>query len=246
MVAGTDLHSDALRRAYPDATAAECDGDGWGILTYPGGPRDSARCPECERENILASVRAFVPPRFQAPIGLPPVVTAWAAGRLPQRQGLYLAGQVGTGKTHTAWHAAIAWCVATGTVPTVARTEGGGAGPTVIFTRMTDLLDDLRPGEDSRQRVRDCQNCKLLILDDLGAEKASEWTQERLYSVIDHRYANCLPLIVTSNLPPGELPGKPGAPRRNPLAEQIGARAESRLAEMCEVFPMTGADRRKS
>ena len=58
---------------------------------------------------------------------------------------------------------------------------------------MTDLLDDLRPGDDSRQRVRDCQNCKLLILDDIGAEKASEWTQERLYSVIDHRYANCLP-----------------------------------------------------
>ncbi len=150
-------------------------------------------------------------------------------------------------KVDTAWHAAIAWCVATGTVPTPSRTEGGsGAGPAVIFTRMSDLLVDLRPGDDSRQRVRDCQNCKLLILDDIGAEKASEWTQERLYSVIDHRYANCLPLIVTSNLPPGDLPGKPGAAPRNPLAGQIGARAESRLAEMCEVVAMTGTDRRKS
>ncbi len=245
-MAGNEAHSDALRRAYPDATAAECDGDGWGILTYPDGSQESARCPECERENLLASVTAFVPPRFQAPIDLPPVVAAWAEGGLPRRQGLYLAGQVGTGKTHTAWHAAIAWCVATGTVPPAPRGDSGsGAGPTVIFTRMTDLLDDLRPGEDSRQRVRDCQNCKLLILDDIGAEKASEWTQERLYSVIDHRYANCLPLIVTSNLPPGELAGKPGTAPRNPLAEQIGARAESRLAEMCEVFPMTGSDRRK-
>ena len=117
-MAGNETHSDALRRAYPDAAAAECDGDGWGILTYPDGSQESARCPECEREGLLASVTAFVPPRFQARIGLPPVVAAWARGELPHHQGLYLAGQVGTGKTHTAWHAAIAWCVATGTVPT--------------------------------------------------------------------------------------------------------------------------------
>ena len=98
---------------------------------------------------------------------------------------------------------------------------------------MTDLLDDLRPGDDARQRVRDCQNARLLVIDDVGAEKASEWTQERLYSVIDHRYANCLPLIVTSNLPPAKL------------AEQTGDRAASRLAEMCKVVAMTGTDRRR-
>ena len=96
---------------------------------------------------------------------------------------------------------------------------------------MTDLLDDLRPGDFSRQRVRDCQKASLLVIDDIGAEKASEWTAERLYTIIDHRYANCLPLIVTSNLPPSKL------------AEQTGERSASRLAEMCEVVAMTGTDR---
>lgn len=246
-MAGNETHNGALLLAQPDAASAECDGNGWGILTHADGFTESARCPECERESLIRSVQAFVPPRFQASIELPEAAKRWAQ-RAADAQGLYLAGQVGTGKTHTAWHAAIAWCVATGTVPSDGKNSPyeGRFTPTVIFTRMTDLLDDLRPGDDSRQRVRDCQNCKLLILDDIGAEKASEWTQERLYSVIDHRYANCLPLIVTSNLPPGELPGKPGTAGRNPLSGQIGARAESRLAEMCEVVAMTGTDRRKS
>ena len=51
--------------------------------------------------------------------------------------------------------------------------------------------------------------------------------------MIDHRYANCLPLIITSNMPPKNV------------ADQTGERVASRLAEMCEVVQMTGPDRRK-
>jgi DNA replication protein DnaC len=234
-MAGDEVHNEALRQAYPPAVDAEweCDGTGWGILTYPDGRKESARCPACGQEDLWQQVQAFIPPRFAATVELPAAVRDWTL-RGGEAQGLYLAGQVGTGKTHTAWLAAAAWCMVTGTRPHALHMEGpGGAGPTVIFTRMTDLLDDLRPGDDSRQRVRDCQTCRLLVLDDVGAEKASEWTQERLYSIVDHRYANCLPLIVTSNLPPDKLAG------------QTGARTESRLAEMCQVVPMTGTDRRK-
>ena len=71
------------------------------------------------------------------------------------------------------------------------------------------------------------------MIDDIGAEKASEWTAERLYTIVDHRYANCLPLMVTSNLPPSKL------------TEQTGERTASRLAEMCQVVAMTGTDRRR-
>ena len=241
-MAGTQPHADALRQVYPLAVDAECTGDGWAILTYGDGRKESARCLACAGAILEQQVRAFIPPRFRQPITLPPAVGEWAA-RGESAQGLYLAGQVGTGKTHTAWHAAMTWCVETGTIPTARRAEAGSAGPTVIFTRMTDLLDDLRPGDDSRVRIRDCQEARLLIIDDVGAEKASEWTQERLYSIIDHRYANCRPLIVTSNLPPGEI--RVGGVPRNPLADQTGARTESRLAEMCLVVPMTGTDRRK-
>lgn len=234
-MAGPDAHENLLGK-FPGAVSATCDGRGAVNLEVAGeapGWR-SARCPICAGKKVSAAVAGFVPPRFRDPINVPADVTEWAA-RGRTAQGLYLAGQVGTGKTHAAWVATAEWCLATGTLPhgedehwTVGRVR-----PTVIFTRMTDLLDDLRPGDEARQRVRDCQYADLLVLDDLGAEKASEWTQERIYSVIDHRYVTCLPLIVTSNLPPTKLSG------------QTGERVASRLAEMCLVVPMTGRDRRR-
>ena len=233
---GTPRH-DNLLAAFPGAISAECDGHGWAEVQFEGegGRPRSGRCPACDNDRVIAAIGTFIPPRFRQSVEVPPAVRDWARqGR--SAQGLYLAGQVGTGKTHAAWTALALWCEITGTVP---RGEGVSTyehrtKPTVIFTRMTDLLDDLRPGDASRQRVRDCQETGLLVLDDVGAEKASEWTQERLYSIVDHRYASCLPLIVTGNLPPGKL------------AEQTGDRVASRLAEMCQVVPMTGADRRRA
>lgn len=238
-MAGEQTHGDLIG-FFPTAVSAECNGDGrWATVTYAderyGSHAEAARCPRCEQDRLIASVWQFVPPRFRAPVEIPASVTAWAEqGR--KAQGLYLAGQVGTGKTHTAWSAVVAWCTATRVRPSSNGPEvdwGMRSTPPVIFTRMTDLLDDLRPGDDSRQRIRDCQQTGLLVIDDVGAEKASEWTQERFYSIIDHRYANCLPLIVTSNIPPKEL------------AAQTGERAASRLAEMCQVVAMTGTDRRR-
>lgn len=231
---GPNGHGD-VRDLFPGAIEATCDGiDGWVTAIHPERGPLQLRCPRCAGDKVLGALHRLIPPRFQSTITLPRPVEAWIE-RGEQAQGLYLAGPVGTGKTHVAWMTVRQWCIQT---ETVARSElreqaFGWSRPNVIFTRMTDLLDDLRPGDDSRQRIRDCQNAALLVIDDLGAEKASEWTQERFYSVIDHRYANCLPLIVTSNLPP------------NKLSEQTGERAASRLAEMCTVVPMTGTDRRR-
>jgi DNA replication protein DnaC len=238
-VDGAKAHA-RLIEFYPDAVSAECnhDGHGWATVTFADGVERQSRCPGCQVEEMAARVQRFTPPRFRAPIEVPETVTAWTE-RGKDAQGLYLAGQVGTGKTHAAWAAVTAWCVTTGTMPhsgepaTSDWPSHGRIAPNVIFTRMTDLLDDLRPGEYSTQRIRDCQRALLLAIDDIGAEKPSEWTQERFYSVIDHRYANQLPLIVTSNLPPAKL------------AEQVGERSASRLAEMCEVVAMTGTDRRR-
>jgi DNA replication protein DnaC len=231
-------HGD-VTRLFPGATKAVCEnnyGSGSVRITKTDGHETYTHCPLCKADKLATAVAAFTPPRFRAPIDIPDEVAEWA-DRGDQAQGLYLAGQVGTGKTHTAWAALTRWCAVTGTRPYTPRDTGiegwSTAGPTVIFTRMTDLLDDLRPGDGSRQRIRDCQRAHLLVIDDFGAEKSSEWTQERFYSIVDHRYANCLPLIVTSNLPPGEV------------VEQGGDRAASRLAEMCAVVKMTGDDRRR-
>lgn len=237
-MAGKPEHETALREAYPEAVQAECDGGPgqWATLTNAAGDMRSVKCTGCERDEILRRLGAFIPPRFKGAIEMPPEVAAWV-DLGTEAQGLYLTGQVGTGKTHTAWFAVGHWCLSTGIAPRTPRNQGvegwSTAGPTVIFTRMTDLLDDLRPGDFARQRVRDCQNASLLVIDDIGAEKASEWTAERLYTIVDHRYANCLPLMVTSNLPPSKL------------TEQTGERTASRLAEMCQVVAMTGTDRRR-
>lgn len=234
-----DEHEGLLAQ-FPDAIAVQCQGDGWAEVSYLDAeePVRSARCPACARARLREAAEAFVPPRFRKTVPLPPEVKSWVAlGR--QAQGLYLAGPVGTGKTQAAWRATVEWCVAADVEPrgedfATAFLDGARISPTVIFSRLTDLLDDFRPGDGSVRRVRDCQQAKLLVLDDLGAEKASEWTQERLYSVIDHRYVNCMPLIVTGNLPPRELGD-----------DNVGKRVASRLAEMCRVVPMTGSDRRR-
>lgn len=242
-MAGRQNHGD-VSGLFPDAVSAECRGDGkWAVVIRHderGDYQDSAECPHCVKELLAAAILRFTPPRFRTPVSIPAAVADWA-GRGWSAQGLYLTGQVGTGKTHAAWTAVAAWCQATGTRPhgeEPPSVDWGGpssrTAPNVIFARLTDLLDDLRPGDAAVLTIRDCQRAGLLVIDDIGAEKPSEWTQERVYSVIDHRYAQCLPLIVTSNLPPKEL------------AAQIGDRAASRLAEMCKVVAMTGTDRRKS
>lgn len=237
-MAGDDKHA-RLQEYYPSAVSIECEG-GTVTLVDAEGVTRAGYCPVCERGKLLSAIESFTPPRFRQPVDLPVIVAEWAA-RGKKAEGLYLTGPVGTGKTHMAWSALAAWCGASDIKPHhggIDRsydtwTEDREYGPSVIFTRMTDLLDDLRPGDDSRKRIRHCQDASMLVLDDMGAEKASEWTQERIYSIVDERYVHQLPLIVTSNLPPKELAG------------QTGERTASRLAEMCVVVPITGTDRRK-
>ncbi|MEV6035988.1 ATP-binding protein [Nonomuraea sp. NPDC052116] len=203
------------------------------VGNYPGDDPD-----EQLRRHLENSIAGFIPPRFRAEIELPKPAVEWAANG-HNAGGLYLTGPVGVGKTHTAYAALAAWCRATNTTPFMAGYDHNYGvtnryGPTVHVVRATTLLDQLRPGADgAREIVSDCQRARLLYIDDMGAEKPSEWTQERLYEVIDERYVACRPLIVTSNLPPKSL------------ADHVGERTASRLAEMCELVPLTGSDRRR-
>lgn len=73
--------------------------------------------------------------------------------------------------------------------------------------------------------------CKLLILDDIGAERPSEYVCERLYDLINHRYTNMLSTIYTSNLTPFEL------------GDRLGARIESRVRSAVQIN-LVGSDRR--
>jgi DNA replication protein DnaC len=74
----------------------------------------------------------------------------------------------------------------------------------------------------------------LLHIDDLGAEKRSDWVLEQLYAIVDERYQAQRSMIVTSNNGFEEL------------AEQIGPRVVSRLTEMCQELPLYGDDKRNA
>jgi len=103
---------------------------------------------------------------------------------------LLLEGPYGCGKTHLA--AAIA-------------NFAVGMGVPTLFLTVPDLLDMLRfayRAEDTtfENRFNEIRNAKLLILDDFGTQNATSWAQEKLFQIINYRYINQLPLVVTTNL----------------------------------------------
>ncbi len=73
----------------------------------------------------------------------------------------------------------------------------------------------------------------LLLVDDLGAAKTSEWTEELTYRLVNHRYEHLLPTVFTTNLTIRDL------------RDALGDRIASRLAQMTERVTLTGADRRR-
>ena len=103
---------------------------------------------------------------------------------------LLLSGGYGSGKTHLA--AAIANFSVDLGIPT-------------LFITVPDLLDTLRfsyddPNATFEQRFEEIRNAPLLVMDDFGTQNATEWAQEKLFQILNFRYINKLPLVVTTNL----------------------------------------------
>lgn len=135
-----------------------------------------------------------------------------ARGNLSWGNFLVLAGPTGVGKTHLA--VAIAW-------------EWFDDGFSVLFTRVDDLLDRLRRGYDdnSYHRILDLvRQCGLLVLDDLGAEHAKDWAGEKIDRIVDWRYIDRMPLVVTTNAKSDDL-----APR---VASRLGDHSCSFVAQI--------------
>jgi DNA replication protein DnaC len=119
----------------------------------------------------------------------------WACNRARQYAGslqgwLLLMGGYGCGKSHLA--AAIA-------------NFAVGVGVPTLFLTVPDLLDSLRFAYDAadttfEQRFDEIRNAPLLVLDDFGTQNATAWAQEKLFQIVNYRYINKLPLVVTTNL----------------------------------------------
>lgn len=127
-------------------------------------------------------------------------------------RGLYLCGGVGAGKTHLAV-AVMNELIRRKKVPS-------------LFVTVPELLDNLRgayndPARNLDEWMEAVKNADLLLLDDLGSERPTEWVQERIFVIVNHRYLGKLPTIFTSNIGPKDL------------AAQLGERTASRIISMC-------------
>ncbi|MBJ7329646.1 MAG: ATP-binding protein [Solirubrobacteraceae bacterium] len=139
-------------------------------------------------------------------------------------QGLWLFGDVGTGKTSLAM---------------LVSQQAIDAGHSVAIYSLPRLLAEIRDtyeddAEHSYVQLLDrLARIDLLHIDDVGAERTSPWVLEQLYAIVNARYEEERAVIITTNL------------ERDALAEQITERTVSRLEEMCEILPLFGEDRRR-
>jgi DNA replication protein DnaC len=215
-----------------------CDGSG---ITVDEATRLSQYC-RC-RGQVVATARArglsaVIPRKYRGVSFDRPPITTIRPGvvaevrryvrdideRLGAGAGLWLYGPVGTGKTSLAM---------------LVSRAALDAGHTVAIYSLPRLLAEIRTtfDTDSERSYTDLLDrlcgVDLLHIDDVGAEKTSPWVLEQLYAIVNARYEDERAVVITTNL------------EREELALQINERTVSRLEEMCEVLPVTGADLRQ-
>jgi DNA replication protein DnaC len=221
-----------------------CDDTGW-KETAGNGVRRVVRC-DCWRERVgrqrLAD--ANIPKRYQhctianftAYNESLERAAAEARGIATQfpvvTKGLFFEGQPGVGKTHLA--------------VAVLKQVIAVTGARGLFYDTRDLLRVIRSTYDRSLRTTELEvlgpvmNADLLVLDDLGAEKTSEWVEETMNLIVNTRYNERRLTIFTSNYP--DIPDDTDP---NSLLFRIGIRMRSRLHEMCEFHVMDAADYRE-
>jgi DNA replication protein DnaC len=215
-----------------------CDGSGFVIDDETNTARDCRCRPQRLSRARARSLEAIIPRRYRgASFDRPPVtdmpdpvvadVRRYVRNvekRLAEGRGLWLVGDVGTGKT---------------TLAMLISRAALDAGRTVAIYSLPRLLNLIRQAIDSDAGMLDYLDrltaVDLLHIDDLGAEKTTEWVLEQLYSIVNARYEAERAVVATTNLMPDEL------------SEQIGQRTVSRLVEMCgDPLPLFGSDHRRS
>src|SRR5262245_28839065 len=146
--------------------------------------------------------------------------------------GLFLEGQPGVGKTHLA--------------VAVLKQIIEATGARGLFYDTRELLRLIRSTYDPSIRTTEIEvlrpvlQADLLVLDDLGAEKTSEWVDETMNLIVNTRYSERRLTLFTSNYP--DIPDDSDP---NSLLFRIGARMRSRLHEMCEFVVLDAADYRE-
>jgi DNA replication protein DnaC len=234
------------------ATCTICDGTGWKIVERAGlSGAERCSCAGATRAKALKE-GAGIPPNyeratldnFEVPQDNPIARAALGAALMqvksfvrefpaPNHPGLLLVGDTGTGKTHLAVAALKALLE---------------RGHECIFYDYQNLLDRIRSGWDAnagaadREAYRNALETEVLLLDDLGSHRTTDWIEDTVTAIITYRCNHQKPLIATTNLRDEKKAGDEYA--RKTLGEVIGRRAHSRLHEMCRVVEITVEDYR--
>src|SRR6201997_2535992 len=213
-----------------------CDGSG---LIYDEASNTAYDC-RCRRQIIALrkarSLSAVIPRRY-LDVGFerypvteiePAVVAATRrfANRIDEHldagRGLWFMGPVGTGKT---------------TLAMLVSKAALKAGRSVAIYSLPRLLNEIRDTHRAERSHVDLLDrltaVDLLHIDDVGAERTTDWVLEELYSIVNARYEDERSMVITTNISD-----------RDALCDQISARTVSRLTEMCDELPLEGADLR--
>ena len=147
-------------------------------------------------------------------------------------KGLFVTGAYGVGKTY------LASCIANEIIKN---------GKSVIFGTLIQLLDFIRDSySDSEVSDKDYLNLyssvDLLVIDDLGKEKPTEWVLEKLFLIVNNRYNNYLPIVITTNYNRNQLRERLCINKNYSIVDSI----ISRLYEMCSGIEIKDDDHRMS
>jgi DNA replication protein DnaC len=213
-----------------------CDGSGFCVDAAANTAYDcrcrAQRVARAKARNLSAVIpRRYRDVAFERPPVTdidPQIVTAtrrYAANiddQLDAGRGLWFMGPVGTGKT---------------TLAMLVSKAASDAGRSVAIYSLPRLLNEIRDTHRAERSHVDLLDrltaVDLLHIDDVGAERTTDWVLEELYSIVNSRYEDKRSIVITTNILDREA-----------LCAQITARTVSRLTEMCDELPLLGHDHR--
>jgi DNA replication protein DnaC len=167
------------------------------------------------------------PERFARPGEVNPKIAEWAGAVLAgEARDLVLFGSTGTGKTWSAWRA--------GELLLRAGYDG-----TIDVVNAWRFKLAATPPLDTDALLK-LTTAGILVLDDEGAVRISDWDSDHLYGILNERSEHCRPTIVTAN-----IEGHPAGDPRTPFEVLFGQRIASRLAENVTAVKFEGPDRRR-
>jgi len=237
-------------------TCPICGGTGWQTIER-GKEREAVRC-ECrvkDRAELLLAA-AHIPPRYEhcelANFQYNPddakqksiIEARTFAGRFVEdypveKTGLLFVGSVGVGKTH----------LAVGILKDLIREKGIHC----LFCDYRELLKSIQNSYNPQVQATEMEilqpvfDAEVLVLDELGAARSTEWVSDTVNYILNSRYNNNKTTIITTNFPDGpealrSLSETERAARRETLGDRIGGRMWSRLHEMCKTVEIEGSD----